>query len=387
MIDIPDPRVFPEHVDATQAPLLDLAQASLAAPSTLRSDEIDRALVPALVERLRSGHGQQLADLVASAPSVALARHLWRRLIEAWREASLPTDGEGLGGTVFALPLVIVAGCHAGEPPVGSEMTIAGVIAEGALLAAILRTHGALAGNQAFALSRALASADALDVARLPDLLAWQRLAAGEAVNGLDLPPTPIAVPSGHEGVHLRFLVGTALAAPGTDLLADTDTSRWALPLASEIAGQLAVPGLSALALPGPPQAPLSALQHGRAAQREVGAQLFASNALRRLRAAVGEPIAIVSAHRCPAAPSGGELRVSLSSTFDARQAEGFRCPLFPTDRASDVAAMLIDLLRDCRVADVRVLTGVHGDRDPATGATLLFKPDAIPEGVSTLTH
>ena len=266
-------------------------------------------------------------------------------------------------------------------------MAIAGVIAEGAQLAAILRDHGALAGNQAFALSGALASADVLDIARLPDLLAWQRLAAAEAVDGLDLPPTPIPVQSGCEGVHLRFLVGTALAAPGAALLADPDTSRWAHPLASEIARQLAAPGRSVLALPGPPQAPLSALQHGRAAQREVGAQLFAGNALRRFRAAVGEPIAIVSAHRCPAAPNGGELRVSLSSTFDARQAEGFRCPLFPTDRASDVAAMLIDLLRDCRVADLRVLAGVHGDCDPATGATLLFKPDALPEGVSTLIH
>jgi len=387
VIDIPDPRVFPDHIDATQAPLLELAQASLVAPTRIRSEEIDRALVTALVERLRSGRGQQLAELVASAPSVALARHLWRRLIEAWREASLPGDGAGIAGTVFALPLVIVAGCHAGETRGGSELTIAGVIAESPLLAAVLRAHGALAGNQAFGLSSALASADALDVERLPDLLAWQRLAAGETVIGLDLPPTPIAVLSDHEGVHLRFLVGTALAVPGTDLLADTDTSRWALPLASEIARQLAVPGISALALPGPPQAPLSALQHGRAAQREVGAQLFVGNALRRLRAAVGEPIAIVSAHRCPAAPSGGELRVSLSSTFDARQAEGFRCPLFPTDRASDVAVMLTELLHDCRVADVRVLTGVHGDRDPATGAPLLFKPDAIPEGVLTLLH
>ena len=149
------------------------------------------------------------------------------------------------------------------------------------------------------------------------------------------------------------------------------------MPLAKELARQLAVPRVSVLALPRAPQTPPAALQQGRVAQREVGAQLFASNAIRRLRAAVGEPSAVISAHRSVAAPGGGELRLSLSSPFDPRQAEGFRCPLFPTDRAGDVASMLFDLLRDCRIADVQVLSGVHPDRDPQTGITLLFKPDA----------
>ena len=83
----------------------------------------------------------------------------------------------------------------------------------------------------------------------------------------------------------------------------------------------------------------------------------------------------------------GGELRLSLSSPFDPRQAEGFRCSLFPTERVGDVATMLLDLLRDCRVTDVRVLEGVHADRDQATGLTLLFKPDAMSPGERTLLH
>ena len=74
------------------------------------------------------------------------------------------------------------------------------------------------------------------------------------------------------------------------------------MPLAQELSRQLATAGLSVLALPRPPQGPLLALQHGRAAQREVGAQLFASNAIRRFRARVGEPSAVISAHRCAAA-------------------------------------------------------------------------------------
>jgi len=59
---------------------------------------------------------------------------------------------------------------------------------------------------------------------------------------------------------------------------------------------------------------------------------LFAGNAIRRIRAAVGEPTAVISAHRAPDAPGGGELRLSLSSPFDPRDAEGFRCPLHPLD-------------------------------------------------------
>src|SRR5262249_12792808 len=89
----------------------------------------------------------------------------------------------------------------------------------------------------------------------------------------------------------------------------------------------------------------------------------------------VGEPVGVISAHRCDRAPSGGELRLSLSNPLDPRQAEGFRCPLFSTDRAGDVATMLVDLLRDCRVADVRIFPGVHPDRDPKTDMILLFKP------------
>jgi hypothetical protein len=60
---------------------------------------------------------------------------------------------------------------------------------------------------------------------------------------------------------------------------------------------------------------------------------------------------------------------------------------LFPTEPVSDVASMLVDLLRDCRVADVRVLPGVHPDRDPQTGMMLLFKSDAPAATEQTSLH
>lgn len=184
---------------------------------------------------------------------------------------------------------------------------------------------------------------------------------------------------AGAEGVHLRFLAGTVLAAQGVDPFRDAQVGAWGLPFARALAASLRIPGVSVLALPRAPQPLVTALWHGRVAQREVGAQVFASNAIRKLRAATGEPAAVISVHRVAAAPGGAEVRLSLSSPLDTREAEGFRCPLYPLDRVDDVVQMLATLLADCRVADVRVQPGVHADRDPATGLTLLFKAGEAP--------
>jgi hypothetical protein len=384
--DIADPRVFPEHVDAAHAPLVDLAQASLAASSATRAEEIGQALTTALVDRLRSGEALLLAEAIAAASSPAIARALWRSLIDAWAQASSDGSREGVAATLFALPIVVVAARKAGPDAEQAALAIPGALADTARLAAIMREHRAFAGNEAFGFAAALVASDAVDVPRLTELLAWQQLAGDAGAVERELPPTPIALQSGQQSVHLRFLIGTALAAPGIDLLSGSDVAGWAMPLAQELARQLAAPDVSVLALPRAPQSPPAALQQGRCAQREVGAQLFASNAIRKLRGAVGEPSAVISAHRCAAAPGGGELRLSLSSPFDSRQAEAFRCPLFPTDRAGDVATMLLDLLRDCRVTDVRILPGVHPDRDPQTGMMLLFTPDSA-AGVEPTLH
>jgi hypothetical protein len=383
-IDIDDPRVFPPQVDPAHAPLIELTEAGLAATTTARAEEIDRALVKNVLDCLRSDRALLLADVIAGAPSPAVARALWRCLIAAWAPAR-KGEQTGVGATLFALPVVIVAGREPGADKAATDPTLSGVLPDTGRLAAILREHGALAGNETFALAPSLVASDAIDVSRLGRLYAWQRLGDNEGATR-DFPPTPIALQRGQQSMHLRFLMGTALAAPGVDLLAESDIAKWGMPFALELARQLTVPALSVLALPRAPQAPPAALQQGRAAQREVGAQLFASNAIRRLRASVGEPVAVISAHRSSSAPGGGELRLSLSSPFDPRQAEGFRCPLFPTDRAGDIAQMLLDLLHDCRVTDVRLIPGVHPDRDPQTGLLLLFKPDAA-EGVEPTLH
>ena len=380
-VDIADPRTFPPGGAGRFAPQIERAAASLAATSVAVAAEHDRVLSTELAHALGTSDGDGLAELVAAAPSAAIARHLWRRLLIAWGEASAGAS-EGVGLTLFALPVVMVVGQSSDEP--GSKIN--GLLRDSGRLTTILREHGALAGNESFGLAGALADAEAIDIARLPTLLAWTTLkGAGFAEVLRAVRPVAVAVGAGEQAAHLRFLLGAALAAPGADLLAESRIGAWGVPFAQELSRQLVVPGATVLALPRPPQPPLLALQEGRTAQREAGAQLFASNALRRLRASVGEPAAVISAHRCPGAPGGGELRLSLSSAFDSRQAEGFRCPLFAWERVGDVAAMLLALLQDCRVSDVHVLPAVYPDRDRSTGLTLLFKAESLPASPEAL--
>lgn len=373
-----DPRTFPDPATAPpySARLHALANASLSAATGQEATLADSELVAGLRPLLESSAGEQLAMTIATAPSAAICRHLWRMLVLS--ERSTGCD-EALGVTLFAIPLVIVAGQEGGGD---TQTTVSGVLDDAAALAAILRDHGALGGNLNFTLAAVLVGAAAIELPRLPELFA-RRALPDAGMPPLDFEPAPMAQLRGQEGVHLRFLLGGALSARSADLLGQTSVGAWGMPFTRAIGRQLSLPGLPVLALPRAPQALSAALRDGRAAHREVAAQLFASNAIRKLRASVGEPTAVISLHRAPDAPAGGEIRLSLSSPFDPREAEGFRCPLYAFDRVPDVVTMLQDLLSDCRVGDVRVLPGVHGDRDATTGLPLLFKAENLPQADS----
>jgi hypothetical protein len=376
---IDDPRVFP---DAALAPpyarsLHELAQASLSATTGQVSAALDAQLATSLLDLLHEAHSQALATAFASAPSSPIYRHLWRLLAQA---VHAPAVSGGVGRTLFAVPVVIVAGI---DGAVDGRAQIPGVLPDAQALAAILRAHGALSGNQNFALADALVSAAAIDLPRLPALL---QAVGDDRATPPDLPPAPMTIGGGPEGVHLRFLIGTAVAAPGVNLLCETGVGAWGLPFTRALTAQLALPGVSVLTLPRAPQDLLAALAQGFAAHREVGAQVFASNAIRKFRASVGEPTAVISAHRGTPPHGAPELRLSLSSPFAPREAEGFRCPLYPLDRIPDVEAMLVGLLRDCRIDDVRLMPGVHPDRSPDTGGPLLFKGEDV-SGAAPAVH
>jgi len=386
--ELPDPRIFPDAASASEPAraVYALAERALSADVALEADACERELRIRLLALLQ-GPGTELGQLLAESPSVSVTRQVWRVLDALLRDATR-ADNSALEVTMFAIPLVIVVGREAGEG--GEGGVLPGILSPGDALAAILRDHDALAGNKTFALSNALIAAEAIDVARLPEMVAWCRLpdalAAGMTLPARALSPAPMAYPPGHEAVHLRFIAGAAIAKPGADVTADVDVRKWGVPFARELTAQLTPAGASVLVLPRSPRRSLPAVAEGEAARRDVAAQIYASNALRKFRSTVGEPTAVISAHRSSDAPGGGELRLSLSSPFDAGAAEGFRCPIFALERVHEVVSMLVTLLRDCRVTDVRILDGVHADRGDG-GATLMFKPQTIADAAKFRVH
>lgn len=367
--ELSDPRSWPPASPDAPWPAL---RAALDAPTRDEAEAHDASVRAWLRARFDAGEGDALAHAFAQAASFASARHLQRLAAEVERTCA---SADGLRAVLFAMPIVVVAALDEGRAPV----TLSGVLGETEPIADRLRGARAFGGAETFALARALVGTHALEWQALPGLLSRSRLAERDEASedrplALDVAPSPIRIDVQEERVHLRFIVGAILAPPRADPLAGATLGREGVPLARAIGDALKAPGVSLLALPRPPQ-PLSlAAVTGRAAQREVAAQLFVSNAIRTLRRAYGEPTAIISAHRAADAPGGGELRLSLSSPFAPKAAQGFRCPLEPGERVQDVAAMLDGLLRDCQVTDVRVQPGIHDDVDRMTGQPLFFK-------------
>ncbi len=362
---LPDPRAFPIYDGAQPNPLIDLALASLAAELGVIQEKRDTELSEGLAALLLAGNTSEIADALMRAPSHATLRHITRMLASAHVDAGRARGDTALPATVFSIPVIVVA---ANSGPV----SVPGALPNIDEITTLMKANGALRGNENFVLSNALAPASAFALEKLPASLGWWSPATGAPIA---IEKAALPVPANQESVFLRFLVGTALAGPGVDLLIANDTGKWGMPFTQAIAKQLGGGTLSLLAMPRPPRSPLAALMQGRAAQREVSLQLFATNAIRKFRASVGEPEAVISAHRTT---DGGEVRLSLSNPFDEKGAEGFRAELHATDRAQDVATLMSDLLRECNVGSVTVLADVFPDIDAESKLPMLFRADAL---------
>ena len=285
------------------------------------------------------------------ALSVPEQSHQASRLLAA----AIDSRGEGIGLRFFAIPLVIVAGS-------GKPCTVAGALPELHVLRGLLEQHGAIGVTRNFGMGNALVSAEALD-ALSPSAL-WRAAADPAQRAPLDtLQPEPIAVAGSREQVHLRFLVGAGVTPEHLPsfLESASNIGTWGMPFTREMARQLAQPGLEILPMPRPPQPLTQAAHAGRRAQLEAALSLFLGNNLRRFRMAVGDPEAVLSAHRLD--NSAGELRLSLSTPFDESLFEGFAWPLQPQDDVAEVTKLLLDTLNECRVPSVTVLPQVLPER------------------------
>lgn len=336
MKTLPDPRAYTPF---SANPLVVAAEQAAKAGSALQQQKSGDRLRSLLREALEAGNDARIEQALEEATSWSVRETLTRALITA-----LETGDEAvLAMRVFAIPVLIVTGGR-------GLALVPGVVPDVGELRTLFEKHSALGPSMNFGLGNALTSDDGLTALK-PGMI--YRLARGpvEGFRPPDIAPRDIEVDSSEERVHLRFLLGAALAmsnAPDFRYTAG-NIGAWGLAFTQALARQLGQEGLSLLAIPRPPTNLQQALQSGRFALREMEFQLFLSDALRRFRARVGDPDATVAAY------SDGSVRVSLSSPFDESLACEYRWPLYADDDLGAVGKSIFGLLAECRLETVQV--------------------------------
>lgn len=298
-----------------------------------------------------AGRDTEIAAALAAAPSQPLYARLWQALSAAIEN---PPADQGVAPRVFAIPWVIVCGAS-------TAATLGCVLPDVSALARVLESNGVFGASRNLGLANALCSIESLESLAPSTVLKWSQTSEPH-----DVPPAPIHAARGVEEVHVRFLLGAAIApahAPGV-IETGAHIGRWGTPALREMTAQLASPGVQILPMPRPPAGLCSAAYRGRRAGIEAAFNLFMSNAVRRFRMAVGDPVATLSAH------AGGELRVTLSTPLDDTLTEGFRWPLHPADELHDLRRTIVALTSECRLAEPHIAPGVLPDYS-STGAVL----------------
>jgi hypothetical protein len=347
MSPLPDPRTYGSFAADNEIGRLISGNA--------RGDAAARSELLAWLNRcLEARRDREIFDALRQTPSRSAYRALWDLVCLAADRHGSRVDHATIAARLFAFPLVLVTGAR-------GAATVSGALPDIDEVRTLLERHGAVGATRNFGLSNALCSADALERLKPSDVYHW----GGDWSAGAprEMAPQDIAVRAGREQTHLRFLVGAAITPQDAASFLETaaNIGAWGLPLTGALVRQLTQPALDLLALPRPPVSLLRAAYSGRCAELEAAFNLYASNAVRSFRSTVGDPAAAISAHRLET--GGAEVRVSLSSAFDDALLEGFRWPLHPLDDLDHLVSTAVELLRDCRVSEVRIVAAVLPER------------------------
>ncbi len=313
----------------------------------------------ATAESGRSELRAMLSDLLAANDHAAINAALtqapdqqaWQALWQALREV-VESGGEV---TLFALPVIIVAGSAAGT-------TLPGRLADPQGVLRLLRENGLLAGQAEAILAPQLVSAESMAAISPCQVNQWKNSLA-DALNCCDPDPFGLAedpVSVKEESAWLRFLVG-AVRQPGNageQIRLGGQVGRWGLALSELLGQQLKAGDATVLAIPRAPQGWLSAQETGRTVLLETRLQLLASSAIRTIRSKRRTPVAVIAAH------DSDEIRITFSSREDGERWQGFVWPLAPADHVEYIADFARSLFQDCQVEDVRIIDSIQPDRD-----------------------
>jgi len=315
-----------------------------------RQRELTRALRELAAER----RDVETGGVLAAAPSPAIYRQLWKALCEAVEKLQ---SEDGVAARVFAIPWVIVCGG-------GTKATLSCVLPDVAELSRVLEANGVFGASRNVGLGNVLVAIETLEAMRPSEVLQW-----AQSPGVRDVPPSPIDVLPGIEEVHVRLLLGAAIALPMAPDIVETASNigAWGTPALRGMSAQLATPGVQILPMPRPPAGLYSAAYAGRRAGIEAAFNLFMSNTVRRFRTAIGDPQVTLSSH------AGAEIRITLSTPLDDELVEGFRWPLHPADDLAEIEHTLTSMMEECRLPEPRIAPSVLPDHS-ATGALLFPK-------------
>ena len=335
---LPDPR----HYGAGHAghPLVKLADGGH-----------QRELMRALRELAAAHRDAEIRSVLGSASCPSEYAWVWNALCAAIETSA---DDAGPVPRVFAIPWVIVCAASA-------TATIGCVLPDAPQLARVLEKHGVFGASRNLGLGQALCGVEGLEGLAPSEVLdGWQSLRVR------DMPPTPIDMQRGVEEVHVRFMLGAAIAPAHLPGIVETGSNigAWGTPALRALLEQLATPNVQILPMPRPPAGLYTAAFAGRRAGLEAAFNLFMSNSVRRFRQSVGEPRVTLSSH------AGGELRMTLWTPYDDAMIEGFRWPLHPADDLEGVERTMTSMARECRLAVPDVRSDVLADYI-STGAVL----------------
>ena len=297
-----------------------------------------------------AGRDDEIRQLLAAAPSQSAYAKLARALCAAVEK---PAAGE-IAPRVFAMPWIIVCGASA-------DATIECVLRDAAALEHVLEREGVFGQSRNLGLSNALCAIETLEA--LPASRVWQW---SQTPGQHDVPPAPIVLARGEETVHVRFLLGAAIAPADAPDIVETggNVGAWGTHALRAMAAQLVTPDVQILPLPRAPAGICSAAYAGRRAGMEAALNLFMSNSVRRFRMKLGDPSLTISAH------DDGEVRITLWSAFDDATTEGFRWPLHPQDDLDQIEQAITTLAQECRLAEPLIRGSVLPART-TTGAVL----------------
>ena len=337
----PDPRCFAApNADPFVEAALALPVPSSAAHAGLAGEHL-AGLVRRYADALDAGQEAALRAALAGVPSPGV----WRTMAAALDRAMDPAPG-AVAARLFAIPIAILAGGRAGAH-------LSAALPDVQRLRAVLRENRALGPVMNFGLSNAMCGSDALAALSWAKVRAVALASDGASLDGgwSQLPPEDLEVAGGEERVHLRFLMGAAVAPADAPTFLETASAiaTWGLPFTRELSAQLQSDGASVVAIPRPPASLLQAQAAGCVAAEDLGVQAFVSRELRRFRSEIGEPEVGI------AALIEGSLGLRFASPFIEDRVCVHVRRLHPSEEWHDVLREVVQLLEECRIHDLRV--------------------------------